>query len=195
MKVVEPLEDLHHTLSTALNTSLRLAIECFANVVVHQSQSRWVLEKLLCEESDMESRNAYKMKMPDKRYSLSHCSNTVVAVGSRLAQPKGIGVDLEYGRKLTKQAVKLFLTESEQIALKNSTSVYSQSALRLWTVKEAVFKADLNNNDNFWFFDYETDNPHSIAGVATKLSNKNNKKFRYASTKYGDGFLTVAIAL
>ena len=180
--------------SKALNTRIDLVIEEQMNIAASKKLSRRVLGKLIKRRSDLKQEDAAQLVMPHARYSLTHCLNTVAAVANRFKHAMGIGIDLEYGRSMDPRAAKFFLTHEEQ-RIVNASDHVNQQLLRLWTVKEAIYKADLNNQCNFWFFDYETQNPVASIGIATKVSCRSKKKFRYASMPYQDGFLTIAIAI
>ncbi len=188
-------EEMEMILSSTLDTCVDLAIETHTKPFVSRKQSRSVLGKLIDDCNIDNQKDASMLTMPHAHYSLSHCLNTVVAVANRLTDAMGIGVDLEYGRSVNPMSAKFFLTKKEQVITTEDDST-SGHLLRIWTVKEAVFKADLENHSNFWFFDYETQDPQAWTGIATKLNNHNRqKKFRYTSIPYRDGFLTVALAI
>lgn len=188
---------LEHTrlmFSKALNASIDLVIEEHINDAASKKLSRQVLGKLINQCRDRRQEDAAQLVMPHPRYSLTHCLNTVAAVANPLKHAMGIGIDLEYGRSVSQQAAKFFLTHKERLIVDTYDNV-NQQLLRLWTIKEAIYKADMNNRCNFWFFDYETQNPGALVGTAIKVNCQSKKKFRYASMPYQDGFLTIAIAI
>lgn len=180
--------------SNALDACIDLVIEDQVNGTVSRQQSRRVLGKLINQCHNLKQEDATQLVMPHARYSLTHCLNTVAAVANRLRHAIGTGIDLEYGRSMSSSAAKFFLTHKEQLNVNSSDNV-SRQLLRLWTVKEAIYKADLDNRCNFWFFAYETQDPQAWMGIATKLGQQNEKRFRYASMPYRDGFLTIAITI
>ncbi len=102
---------------------------------------------------------------------------------------QGIGIDLETGRNPKFQMTRFFLKPDELKKLRSEGQ--KKSFLRLWTVKEALFKSDpLNSNSTL--LDYEVSDPNVMQGQAK--CEKNKSVFSYSSRKIKDGFLTVAIA-
>ena len=87
------------------------------------------------------------LAFPNPRYSLSHSRDTALAVADATASLDGIGVDLEIDRSLNPQAARFFLTEGERRWLEGLDEArVSCELLRLWCVKEAVFKANPENH-------------------------------------------------
>jgi phosphopantetheinyl transferase (holo-ACP synthase) len=75
-------------------------------------------------------------------------------------------VDFEQYRTMSRAAARFFLTESEmqQIADASGTRTgHWPCLLRLWTIKEALFKADPGNNCRL-VRDYEVMNPWAPSG-------------------------------
>ncbi|MCP5245549.1 MAG: 4'-phosphopantetheinyl transferase superfamily protein [Burkholderiales bacterium] len=188
------LERTRLIFSKALNAGIDLVIEEQISPAASKKLSRRVLGTLINRCPGLKQEDATRIVMPHARYSLTHCLNTVAAVANPFKHALGIGIDLEYGRSMDPRAARFFLTHKEQRIVDTLDTVQRQ-LLRLWTVKEAIYKADLNNHCNFWFFDYETQNPGALTGIATKVNCPGKKKFRYASMPYQDGFLTIAIAI
>ena len=117
-----------------------------------------------------------KVSFPHPFLSLSHTKNCAVALGILNSgnAVKGIGVDLELDRKVSTKHTKFYLNEFES-DLKNN----NDHRLRLWTVKEALFKADPNNDSNV-LKDYIVKNSKTLSGKAT---NKKGHSFYYKSIK------------
>lgn len=99
------------------------------------------------------------VSMPHPRLSLSHSGDIAVAIGLRCAATAvGVGVDVEECRPIDVRSARFFLDDEEQDSWpewaaqaapgtdRNADRSADQSALqRLWTIKEAVFKSDLDN--------------------------------------------------
>ncbi|MDQ3640135.1 MAG: hypothetical protein M3450_01385 [Actinomycetota bacterium] len=114
---------------------------------------------------------------PNRSVSLTHSAG--VAVAARCDGPQaGLGVDLEGWRVIDPRTARLYLHAREQGDL-----------LRLWTVKEALFKAT-PGNDTAVFLDYEVDDPHALDGVAR---DRHGRTFEYVSRRRPEGWLTVAV--
>ena len=98
----------------------------------------------------------------------------------------GIGLDIETGRSVSLQIARFFLTESEQ-----ADSQDQRTLLRLWTVKEAIFKADPENDDRI-LGDYVLENSSQWRGTAYSRRSK-LLRFHYSSIEVDDGFLSIAV--
>ena len=87
------------------------------------------------------------LAFPNPRYSLSHSRDTALAVADATASLDGIGVDLEIDRNLNPHSARFFLTDRERRWLEGLDGARaSEELLRLWCVKEAVFKANPENH-------------------------------------------------
>lgn len=116
---------------------------------------------------------------PNRSVSLTHSAG--VAVAARCDGPQaGLGVDLEGWQTIDPRTARLYLHPHEEGDL-----------LRLWTVKEALFKAT-PGNDGAVFLDYEVADHHALAGRAT---DRHGRQFEYASRRRPEGWLTLAISL
>jgi 4'-phosphopantetheinyl transferase EntD len=83
--------------------------------------------------------------MPNRAVSVSHTARLAVAavLPSACAAVTGMGVDIELGRRPKPASARFFLSGPEQRWLATVPAENQPDALlRLWTVKEAVFKAD-----------------------------------------------------
>jgi hypothetical protein len=59
---------------------------------------------------------------------------------------EGVGVDLEFARPMHSEAARFFLTAGERRAVEElAAGQQPKTLLRLWTIKEALFKADPHN--------------------------------------------------
>lgn len=131
--------------------------------------------------------------MPHPRFSLSHSGDLAVAV-SCLKDTNGIGVDLELHRTIKEGATRFFLSETERISLEGLEGAeLNENLLRLWTVKESLFKSDLANHGKTVLM-YQIDNPISTSGGAYTVDEVSRRYFQYASFKMDPYWLTVSVA-
>jgi 4'-phosphopantetheinyl transferase EntD len=127
------------------------------------------------------------LRFPHARYSLTHSDALAVAVAGNAC---GLGVDFELMRPLREQVARFFLTDVERSFIDWLPVVQrSGQLLRLWTVKEALFKADAHN-DQRTLRDYALQAPWAITGVAWT---PDSAPQRYTTRQTGDGLLSVAI--
>lgn len=115
------------------------------------------------------------LRFPHPELSLTHTGDVAIAVGIDGAE--GIGIDLET-KTPSDRAARRFLSPRE----------LGGDARRLWTVKEACFKADLDNA-GVTVSEFLIDDPASPVGRARR----GDRAFLYASTEAFHGWLTVAI--
>ncbi|HUP70100.1 MAG TPA: 4'-phosphopantetheinyl transferase superfamily protein [Acidimicrobiales bacterium] len=114
----------------------------------------------------------------------------VVAEQLRLAagtngEVTGIGIDYEPWRESADlRTSRFFLRPTEQ-----AHATDARSLLRLWTVKEALFKATPDNG-NAVLLDYEIAEPASRSGWAT---GPRGDLMRYVSVELDHGLLSVAL--
>lgn len=115
---------------------------------------------------------------PNPRYSLSHSRDTAVAVADASGGTLGLGIDIEIGRRVPDAAARFFLTPREQAALARlSETGRAAELLRLWCVKEAVFKANPRNAGRL-LADHELVDPAAGRGIATAAC---GRRLAYAS--------------
>ncbi len=92
-----------------------------------------------------------RIRMPHPRLSLTHSGDIAVAVGLRCQQQAwGIGVDVEERRPIDVRSARFFLDDDElqrwPARAGSGADPAAQFTLqRLWTIKEAAFKAHLDN--------------------------------------------------
>lgn len=110
------------------------------------------------------------LRFPHPELSLTHTRDVAVAVACEGA--RGVGVDLET-RPPSERAARRFLSPAELEAAGGP-----DGWLLLWTVKEARFKADLDNQGRT-VLQYPLDDP----------------RFRHASVRAFGGWLSVALAV
>ena len=103
-----------------------------------------------------------KISFPHPFLSLSHAKGCAVAIGvsNKTNSVKGIGIDLELNRKVTVEHNRYYLSKYESDLVNDI-----DDRLRLWTVKEALFKADPNNDGNV-LKNYIVKNPKPLSGKA-----------------------------
>lgn len=106
------------------------------------------------------------LEFPNARFSLSHSADVALAVADTSGHLEGIGVDLEVGTLIKPAAARFFLTEREQRWLHEQASrLWPHLLLRLWCIKEAVFKANPENSGST-LGDHEVTDPGSRNGDA-----------------------------
>jgi phosphopantetheinyl transferase/acyl carrier protein len=132
--------------------------------------------------------------VPGPVMSLSHTAQIAVAAVTPAvpAAVTGVGVDIETERTPRPAGARFFLAGSEQRWLAALPEAARPGALlRLWTVKEALFKSDVAN-DRASLRDYEVAAPRAYLGYAAR---DQHVQFRYRTVAVPHGFLSVAIAL
>jgi acyl carrier protein len=121
--------------------------------------------------------------------SLSHAQEISVAaavIGSQVS----IGVDLEENRTADPRTGRFFLREHE-LAWLDTATARNDEHMRLWTVKEALFKADPGNADTI-LRSYALADPGARTGYARR---EPGVRFGYGSTRLGERHLSVAACL
>jgi acyl carrier protein/phosphopantetheinyl transferase len=159
-------------------------------------------------------RDTTRYRFPHRRLSLSHASTGAIAVGSVgpwSAQPwaAGLGVDYEADRPVDPRTARFFLDEAEQARLARVPRAdRAAEQLRLWTVKEAVFKADLTNAGamlrDYTVCRYSTRPAPAVAvgwaarrgtGQSFGFARRGARQwFGFASARFHGGHLSVAAA-
>ena len=130
------------------------------------------------------------LEFPHPRYSLSHSRDVAVAVADASASLAGIGVDVEIERTLKSQAARFFLTDRERRWLETADRArHSDHLLRLWCIKEAVFKAN-PDNDGTLLGNYQLDDAAASCGAART---REGRLVEYAS--WIDARTCVAVAV
>jgi acyl carrier protein len=126
---------------------------------------------------------------PHPRLSLSHTDRQGAAAATT-GPAAGTGVDLEHLRPTDPRTARFFLRPEEETWLRRSPA-RAVEHVRLWTVKEALFKADLGNATRT-LRDYAIDDPGARTGLARAPT---GERFVYTSTQRRDTILTVATAV
>ncbi len=129
---------------------------------------------------------------PNACYSLSHSPELAVAVGVPAGRAHGVGVDVEPRRPVSLETGRFFLTTSERAWLDTvALPRRADELLRLWTVKEAAFKANLGNAGTT-LIQYRIDDPALAGGTAS--CGEGSFTCSYATAVGRFGYLTVASA-
>ena len=153
-------------------------------------KSRSALKRLLSSLGEDEETEG--IGFPNPRFSLTHSGNFAVALGTASAELRGIGVDLEVNRPVRSETARFFLGASEQAWLMGfDESLRTKNLLRLWTIKEALFKSDPRNLER-WFTDYRIEAPAAVTGRAFVLGEE-AQEFRYFCFEIEEGYLSVAV--
>ncbi|MCP2243459.1 4'-phosphopantetheinyl transferase superfamily protein [Lentzea aerocolonigenes] len=135
---------------------------------------------------------------PHRTVSLTHCPAggcAAVVDDPVLPEVVGVGVDLETDRPLPRRAARYFCT-ADELAFVDALPPTDRSAqlLRLWTVKEALFKSDPENAHTA-LRRYQLPEPAAAGGVADRRGGTRRLAFVYASRRWGAEQLSVAVAL
>lgn len=139
-----------------------------------------------------EGEDTARVRFPHPRLSLTHSGEVAVAVGTDSDRLEGIGVDLEIGRSPHPESARFFLTPEERGWIDRQKAPDRPGhLLRLWTVKESLFKAD-PGNDETALPDYRMKEPGAWRGTAF-VRRGGEIEMRYASFPCGEGWITIAI--
>lgn len=134
-----------------------------------------------------------KLEIPHPRLSLSHSAELAVAAAC-LDEVNGVGVDLEAKREVRDGVIRFFLQDAEKNTLEKMPEPgRADSLLRLWTVKESLFKAD-TNNQGMTLLKYAVDDAVTLVGTGYRCMSETQLNFKYSSLKIDDYWLTVALA-
>ncbi len=120
---------------------------------------------------------------PHPHLSLTHAAGVAVAAGCDNGSV-GLGIDFEGWRPIDPRAARFYLRSRERRAIGSADDL-----LRLWTVKEALYKATAGNATG-GLLDYEVDDPSASGGTAW---DRRGEVFCYVSGCLPEGRLTVAI--
>lgn len=153
-------------------------------------KGRSALKRLL---NDLgEEEETAQIGFPNSRFSLAHSGDFAIAIGTHSAKLLGIGVDLEVRRTLRPETARFFLTEAELGWLMSfEHSQDTNCLLRLWTIKEALFKSDPRNSER-WLSDYALQEPAEPTGLAV-VRGEEELELRYSTFELEEGFLSVAV--
>lgn len=85
-----------------------------------------------------------KINFPNECISLSHSKNHVVVV--RINGFKGVGIDIQFKKPQEKSSKSKLL---KRIAFKDLKKSTEEDVLKVWTIKEALFKANMQNKNTY----------------------------------------------
>ncbi len=126
---------------------------------------------------------------PCPRLSLTHGDGSALAVGTSLPEMR-IGVDYEALRSVNERIARWFLNDSELEWLAQFDAAERADALiRLWTVKEAVFKCHPENK-GLVLKDFTIADPSSIV---CDVRSSDGWVFRCVSVSEDRGYISIAI--
>lgn len=139
--------------------------------------------------------------LPHQNFSLTHSADLAFAAnvtmhGIRAVKHLGTGVDFEARREVNPRSARFFLQQSELDWIERRSKLKKNfHLLRLWTIKEALFKADMSNRSAPRFpGQYELTNPAALCGTAFHPALP-GIRFLYATAVLNEGLVSVAVAL
>jgi phosphopantetheinyl transferase len=134
-----------------------------------------------------------RLSFPHVQISLSHSPGIAIAIaidrscGEGVA---GVGVDFERERPLSPDLLRMFTTRHETALLRDSSDA---DVLRLWTIKEAVFKA-CPRNAGLLLTNFEVTGL-SPDGAGCAVLRPNLARFATFSRRHAAGWLSVALCM
>jgi 4'-phosphopantetheinyl transferase EntD len=129
------------------------------------------------------------IRFPSPTCSVTHGGGLAMAIAAHSGGTSGIGLDFEPHRSMNPTAAKFFLTAAERAWVDaQPASARSGHLLRLWTVKEAAYKANTCNRGTH-LRQYTATNAARWSGVAFGPS---SGAARYVTIALPSGVLTVA---
>lgn len=127
------------------------------------------------------------LRFPHPRLSLTHAGGRAFAVNITAAGVVGTGIDYEpWNGAADLRTARFFLRMSEQVAVRDAATL-----LRVWTVKEALYKATPDNAEVV-LLDYELHDPRCAQGSAT---GPRGERLHYASLVTFTGVLSIAVCV
>jgi len=134
----EPLSE------TSLSSAERLILSKFSHPVKQRTwlTGRAALKQILLRMGM--NPDSSQIEFPHNRISLSHSGDYAVAIASPDKSVFGLGVDLETASGINPKSVRFFLSAAENQSL-TQREVSTSNLVQLWTVKEAIFKSDMDN--------------------------------------------------
>ncbi len=132
------------------------------------------------------------LNMPHRNLSLTHAAGVAVAAFTAANNVIGVGVDYEPHGPVAGRLARFFLTDRE-LTSHIDEQQHGDQLLRLWTVKEALFKAT-PENEKFTVRDYECHDVWNWQGGASLLP-RPNVLLRYVTMAVMGGYLSVAVAV
>lgn len=132
------------------------------------------------------------LRFPHPRLTLSHSAGVAIALGSSSADVAGLGVDLELRRPPRRESARFFLAPAELDWLASDPHNASR-LLRLWTIKEALYKA-CDDNSSTSFRDFVLADVEADSGIAKLTDAERRREFEYTSRQVETGYLAAALA-
>ena len=133
----------------------------------------------------------HSVRCAQSDHSLTHAGQSMFALAVKASNVLGVGIDFEPWRALDQRHQRLMLTARESAALGAASA---RDLLRIWTVKEACFKADVLGQQR-WVTAYALDNPAQKSGGARVTCGRLVHRFRYISLEVPGGMLSVAFKM
>ena len=129
------------------------------------------------------------IRWPMPQISLTHGCGTAIAVGT--PEPDAcIGIDVEVPRTVNERMALWFLNQPELNWLEGCAAAdRSAGLIRLWTIKEAVFKSH-PANAGLVMTDFTINDPSS---AVTDVDAADGRRFRCASSFEDVGIISIAI--
>jgi hypothetical protein len=153
------------------------------------TRGRLALKKLL--ERFGQETDTTVLQFPHCSYSVTHCGHLSMAIACNDEKDSertiiGVGIDLEFARELDAKSARIFLTTNESLAAE------PEQLLRLWTVKEAMFKSDPHNGGCL-LTDYATDDWRQYCGEGSSIKSGRGS-IQYCSIGWKGGFVSAAVS-
>jgi phosphopantetheinyl transferase (holo-ACP synthase) len=134
------------------------------------------------------------VRMPHRNHSLTHAGDIAVSAYTSAERVQGVGVDFEPHANVNADRARFFLTQRELQTWPDVLNPdHAPDLLRLWTVKEALYKATADN-DGLTVRDYTVLEPWAWNGCAV-LASRPELRLRYVTTVARGGYLTVAATI
>ena len=132
------------------------------------------------------------LSFPSPQYSVSHSGKLSLAAGVR-DTVQGVGVDIELDRRPGTAFARFFMADDELKYIRGLRGhTASQRVLRIWTIKEALFKATPDNR-SLVLRSFRLTDPNLKEGEAAVVS-RPGLGLHYSSISLDDGQLSVAIS-
>jgi 4'-phosphopantetheinyl transferase EntD len=129
---------------------------------------------------------------PNPEISLSHSGDFAIAILTEDFNVKGVGVDIELIRTVRPATARFFLTKKEQDFVESvPASSRGDELLRLWTVKESLFKADINN-ERKGLTHYSLQDPSQTTGYG-RMRGAGNFSYKYTSIRLETAMVSGAV--
>jgi hypothetical protein len=187
------------TLSSLVGVPLRIAVARDAHQVADltpgeaarwfslgsdAARQDWLLGRAALKSLVPAGHDTSQLSFPHPAMSLTHAGGLAVATCTDV-RVGGLGVDFEPWRNRPDQRMaRFFLRPSERSAV-----VAPRALLRLWTIKEALYKA-MPDNSGCVLLDIELSDPAAPVGCAV---GPRGERLRYAGLDLGPGHLAVAV--